>query len=322
MRITVNRARSFPRTLAPVLLACAVLAAEEPYRYEDPFWNLVYAPGGLRKLILPGDPAAIFRGRAAGDVHVELKVHEGAADGMGIRKAILERAKGEGPREGEEPRPWLLYTVRKYKAFEELHGHALYARGPHWFEVHAWVTDRTPDCEKQIRAALDALKLGEDPGCGIKARQVAALHGREPLDPEVLLEAGRLYLGEGRPALAAAVLKRARTTGKLKKKEDEALLRLLGGLALLEAGAPSDAVPWLRDAERAAEGEKAREAAYHLARAAAAAGMLDDAFAALDRAFAEGLAVPKARLSKEKELEAARKDPRWEAFWLARVEGK
>jgi hypothetical protein len=298
-----------------------VLAAEEPYRFEDPFWNLVYAPAGLRKLISPGDPAALFKGRAAGDVHVELKVHEGAADSKEIRKEILLKAKGEGPREGEEPRPWLFYTVKKYKAFEEVHGHALYPRGPHWFEVHAWVTDRTEACEKSIRAALDALKPGEDPGCGIRARQVASLHGRQPLDPEVLLEAGRLYLGDGKPVLAAGLLKRARSAGKL-KKEDEAALLLLGGLAILEAGAPSDAVPWLRDAEKAAEGEKAREAAYHLARAAAVAGMLDDAFAALDRAFAEGLVVPKARLSKEKELESARKDPRWEAFWRARVEGK
>jgi hypothetical protein len=255
-------------------------------------------------------------------VHVEIKVHEGAASAAEIRKEILARTKGEGPREGEEPRPWILYTVKKYGAFEEVHGHALYPRGPHWFEVHAWVTDRTPDCEKSVRAALDALKPGDDPGCGVRARQVAALHGRQPLDPEVLLEAGRLYLGEGKPALAAGVLRRARTAGKMKKKEDEAALLLLGGLATLEAGAPADAVPWLRDAEKAAEGGKAREAAYHLARAAAAAGMLDDAFAALDRAFAEGLAVPKARLSKEKELENARKDPRWEPFWLARVEGK
>lgn len=305
-----------------ILLVPAALAAEEPYRFEDPFWNLVYAPAGLRKLLTPGEPATIFRGRAAGDVHVELKVHEGAPDAKGIRKEILARAKGEGPREGEEPRPWLLYTVHKYGAFEEVHGHALYPRGPHWFEVHAWVTDRTPDCEKAIRAALDALKPGDDPGCGIKARQVAALYGRQPLDPEVLLEAGRLYLGEGKPALAAGVLRRARTSGKLGKKEDEAALLLLLGLATLEAGAPADAVAWLAEAEKAAEGGKARDAAYHLARAAAAAGKLDEAFAALDRAFAEGLVVPKARLSKEKELESARKDPRWEAFWRARVEGK
>lgn len=304
-----------------ILLACAALAAEEPYRFEDPFWNLVYAPPGLRKLISPGDPAAIFLGRAAGDVHVELRVHEGIADVNEIRKAILQRAKGEGPREGEEPRPWITYTVKKYKAFEEVHGHALYARGPHWFEVHAWVTDRTPDCEKGIRTALDALKPGEDPGCGVKARHVAAHRGKPPLDALVLAEAGRLYLEEGKPAMAAALLKRARALGKL-KKEDEAVVLLLGGLAMLEAGAHADAVPWLRDAEKAAEGGKAREAAYHLARAAAVAGLLDDAFAALDRAFAEELVVPKARLSKEKDLESARKDPRWESFWRARVEGK
>jgi len=277
----------------------------------------------LRKLISPGDAAGIFAGRADGDVHVELKVHEAAGDAKEIRKAIVAKAKGEGVREGEEPRPWVLYTIKKYGAFEEVHGHALYARGPHWFEVHAWVTDKTPDCEKSIRVALDALKLGEDLGCGIKARQVASRAGRDPLDRDVLWEAGRLYLEDGKPAIAAGLLKRARALGKpWEKKEDEAKMLLLGGLALLQAGAPADAVPWLRDAEKAAEGDAAREAAYELARAAAAADMLDDAFAALDRAFADGLVVTKAQLSKEKELESARRDPRWEAFWRARVEGK
>jgi len=307
-----------------MLLASAALAAEEPYRFEDPFWNLAFAPPGLRKLIAPSDIDLIFKGRAGGDVHVELRVREGTADVAAIRRGVLERAKGEGAREGEEPRPWLFYAVRKHKVFEEVHGHAFYARGPHWFEVHAWVNDRTPTAERDIRSSLDALTLGEDPGCGIRARKVAALHGREPLDPEVLLEAGKQYLAESNPALAAALLKRARAVAKpgALKKEDEAALLRAGGLAMLDAGAAADAVPWLQDAEKAAEGEAAREAAYQLARAATAAGRLDVAFEALDRAFAEGLVVTKARLSKEKELEDARKDPRWEAFWKKRVQDR
>ncbi len=307
-----------------LLLVSAALAAEEPYRFEEPFWNLAFAPAGLRKLIAPSDIDLIFKGRAGGDVHVELRVREGAAEVAAIRRAVLERAKGEGAREGEEPRPWLLYTVKRHNVFEEVHGHAFYPRGPHWFEVHAWVTDRTPTAEKDIRSSLDALTLGQDLGCGIKARKVAALHGKEPLDPEVLLEAGKQYLAGSNPVLAAALLKRARAVAKpgALKKEDEATLLRAGGLAMLEAGTPADAVPWLRDAETAAEGEESREAAYDLARAATAAGQLDVAFDALDRAFAEGLVVTKARLSKEKELEDARKDPRWEVFWKRRVEDK
>jgi hypothetical protein len=224
--------------------------------------------------------------------------------------------------QGDEPRPWLFHVVKKHKVFEEVHGHAFYPRGPHVFEVHGWVTDRTPSAEKDIRAALDALVPGDDPGCGIKAKQVAALSGREPLDPAVLTEAGRLYLSDAKPVLAAAVLRRARAVakpGELKKEEEAALL-LLGGLAMLDAGTPKDAVPWLRDAEQAATPEKACDAAYHLARAAAAAGEPDVAFEALDRAFAKGLVVPKARLSKEKELDRIREDPRWETFWRRRVQ--
>ncbi len=255
---------------------------------------------------------------------MELRVREGSADVAAIRKGALERAKGEGAREGEEPRPWLFYVVNRHKVFEEVHGHAYYPRGPHWFEVHAWVTDTTPTAERDIRSSLDALTLGEDLGCGIKARKVAAAHGREPLDPEVLLEAGKQYLAESSPAHAAALLRRARAVAKpgSLKKEDEAALLRAGGLAMLEAGAPIDAALWLRDAEKALEGEKSREAAYDLARAAAVSGQLDVAFEALDRAFAEGLVVTKARLSKEKELEEARKDPRWEAFWRKRVQDR
>jgi tetratricopeptide (TPR) repeat protein len=224
--------------------------------------------------------------------------------------------------QGDDPRPWLFHTARKHKVFEEVHGHAFYPRGPHVFEVHGWVTDRTASAEKSIRAALDALTVGDDPGCGLKARKVAATAGREPLDPQVLTEAGRLYLSEGNPALAAGVLRRARSLAKpgALEKEDEAALLFLGGIAMLDAGAPKDALPWLRDAEKAAEGDKACEAAYHLARAAAAAGEPDEAFEALDRAFAKGLVVPKARLSKEKELDKVREDPRWEAFWKRRVQ--
>lgn len=306
------------RVLA-ISVICAAAAAEEPYRFEEPFWNVAFAPAGLRKLIAPTDTATIFKGRAAGDVYVELRVHE-SIDLAALRKSLAK----DGAREGDEPRPWLLYTVTKHKVFEETHGHAFYPRGPHWFEVHAWVTDRTADAEKHIRAALDGLKVGDDKGCGLKARRVAMLHGREPLDPEVLLEAGREYLAERSPVLAASVLKRARAVAKpdALKKEDLAALLLLGGLAFLEAKAPKDALPWLRDAEKALEGEKAREAAYQLARAAAAAGEPDEAFDALDRAFAESLVVPKARLSKEKELDAIREDPRWEQFWRKRVQDK
>jgi hypothetical protein len=63
-------------------------------------------------------------------------------------------------------------------------------------------------------------------------------------------------------------------------------------------------------------------AAYQLARACAADGELDEAFAALDRAFADGLAVSRMRLSNEPELAPLRTDPRWEEFWRLRVEGK
>jgi hypothetical protein len=172
----------------------------------------------------------IFKGRAAGDVFVELRVHEGPQDASALRKALAAKVKGEGAREGEEPRPWLSYSVRRHGVFEEMHGHAFYPRGPHCFEVHAWLTDRTPTAEGDLRAAIDALSPGEDPGCGLKARRVAQLLGRDPLDPEVLLEGARQYLGEN-PPLAAGLARRAGAVAKAGSLGAEAML--VGGRLLL-----------------------------------------------------------------------------------------
>jgi len=313
--------------LALLLLPAALRADEEPYRFEDALWNVAYAAPGLRKLIAPSDPNALFKGRAQGGVTVEITVHEpkeGKADAAALRDALRERRKLKDATQGDEPRPWLSYSVTKHRVFEEVHGHAFYARGPHCFEVHAWLTDRTPSAEKDIRTALDALSVGEDPGCGVMVVRVAQRHGRRPLDPEVLIEAGRQYLAD-RPDLAAAVLRRARavaTEPDALKPEDREMLLLLGGRALLATGAAEEAALWLREAEQAATPEKAEEVAYELARACAVAGLLDDAFAALDRAFANELVVSKARLSKEKDLEPLRRDPRWEDFWRRNVEGR
>jgi len=316
----------WPAVVLPLLLA-AVAAGQEPYRFEDPLWNVTYAAPGLRRLITPSDAAALFKGRARGGVSVELKVHEpdeGSPDAAALRKTLREKLKPAQATEGDAPHPWLVYSVTRHRVFEEVHGHAFYARGPHCFEVHAWLTDRTPSADDDIRAALDALVVGEDRGCGLKVQQVAARFGRDPLDPEVLIEAGRQYL-VGRPDLAAAVLRRARTLAAepdALEAEDRAALLLLGGQALLETGAAEEAAAWLREAERAAQPEHAGEVAYQLARACSVAGLLDDAFAALDRAFAKELVVSKARLSKEKELEPLRRDPRWEDFWRRNVEGR
>lgn len=322
---------SIPRPRATLLLAlllAAGLRAEEPFRLESAPWGLRYEAAGLRPLLDPARPEQLFRGRADGDLSIEITVHEteAPADAAACREALRAQLAKKGvknPRTGDEPRPWLFASIRRLGVFDELHGHAFYARGFQCFEVHAWVADAKEGSEAAIRAALDGLVLAEDPGCGVKVMQVAARQGKDPLALPVLLEAGRAYV-EPNPGLAALVLGRARRLlePEALSKEDEARLFYLGGIALLATASWAEAAEWLAEAERRAAPDLAPQAAYQLARAAAMAGQGDAAFAALDRAFANGLVVSKARLSKEKELEPLRRDARWETFWMKRIEGR
>lgn len=302
-------------------------------KLTDPLWNLTYQAPGLSRILSPGNPALLFRGRCQGDVLVDLTVHEGARkiDGAAWRnqrRAAWTKAgrKLSEIREGDEPHPWLLCVEEKYGAFRRHHGFAFVVRGYHCFEVHAWVAERTAESETELRTALQGLSLGQDKGCGLAVREAAMAQGREDLDPKALLAAGLEYAGRrAHPALAVAVLRRAKDLAKPRELELEERWRLYraGGGALLASGAVVEAIDWLRQAEQAApKPDDARRDAYDLARACSLANQLDEAFAALDRAFAEGLVVSKARLSTEKELGNLRKDPRWESFWRERVAGK
>ncbi|MHC4971755.1 MAG: hypothetical protein ACYTG3_05440 [Planctomycetota bacterium] len=319
------------RALCVLVLAGATF---ENGKLTDPLWNLTYEAPGLSRILAPGNPALLLRGRCQGDVFVDLTVHEGAEqiDGAAwrkVRRAAWTKAgrKLAEVNEGTEPVPWLICVEEKFGAFRRYHGYSFVVRGYHCFEVHAWVAERTAESEAELRTALKGLALGEDKGCGVAVREAAMAQGRKDLDPRALLAAGIEYAA-GRRAhlgLAVAVLRRARAVAGPRELEKEERWRLyrVGGDALLRSGGALEAIDWLQLAEAAApKPEDARQAAYDLARACSLAGKLDEGFAALDRAFVEGLVVGKARLSTEKELGNLRKDPRWEKFWRERVAGK
>ncbi|MHC4732794.1 MAG: hypothetical protein ACYS6Z_19680 [Planctomycetota bacterium] len=281
------------RALCFLILAGATF---ENGKLSDPLWNLTYEAPGLSRILAPGNPAVLFTGRCPDDVFVEITALEGdqQEDGAAWRKrrrAAWTKAgrKLEEISEGDIPFAWTFATEKKYGVFKRHHGYAFVVRGYHCFEVHAWVAERTAESETALRTALKGLALGKDEGCGLAVREAAMAQGRKDLDPKVLLAAGIEY-ARGRRAhlpLAAAVLRRAKNVAQPREQPEDA-----------------------------------RRAAYALARACSLAGKLAEAFAALDRAFVEGLVVSKARLSTEKELGNLRKDPRWEKFWLERVAGK
>jgi len=323
-----------------VLLLCATLLAGENFangKLTDHFWNLSFAAPELRPILATGNPAKIFYGSCKEGVYVEITVYEAKKALTGpawraLRKAAWQKKKRRMSEEteGGEPRAWAFFIETKYGVIRQHHGYAFYARGHHCFEVHAWAPSKSDTSERAIRTALRGLELGEDPGCGLQALHVAKRASKPPTDPVVLAGAASAYLGRQfeDPVLAAALFRRARKGIKPDtfKPEERWQFFRLGGGALLVTGDLDGAIEWFAVAEKAAgeleEKDPAAECAYELARACSAAGKLDDAFAALERAFADGLVVGKGQLSREKELENARKDPRWEQFWLRHVRNR
>ncbi len=63
------------------------------------------------------------------------------------------------------------------------------------------------------------------------------------------------------------------------------------------------------------------QSAYNLACVCSLAKEIDDAFAALYRAYADGKPVADGHVSQDKDLENCRRDERWHAFWRDKVKG-
>jgi hypothetical protein len=102
--------------------------------------------------------------------------------------------------------------------------------------------------------------------------------------------------------------------------EQRWLLYESGGVA--RAAAPVEAAEWHAKAEEAAKAlegprraDRAAQSAYHLARALSQAERIDEAFAALRRAFSETKPVSAAQLSGDRALDNLRRDPRWPPLW-------
>lgn len=306
----------------PALLLLAALAAAEEYRFEDSYFGVSYAIPNLQKGLPPSDPAVLFQGRA-GEVHVEIRVHESdhEIDLAGWTKRIFgEAAEGESRR--------VEKRVVLEGAFEEWHAHALFARGLHCFEVHAWSDER-----EAARRALDGLTVGADEGAGILARRIALEKGKSPLDPAVLLEGGLEYVHGLRfrrrnLPVAAGLLARARRLARPDDLTPEQWWTLFENGGLAHAEAPEKAAEWFGLAEKAAAKlEKDAEAcsaesAYNLACACSRAKRIDEAFAALHRAYAGAKPVTDAHLSSDPDLENLRRDDRWHAFWKEKVAGR
>lgn len=311
------------RRVLAILGALAAAAAADGVRSE--FWAVAIEDPGFRKTVAMADPNAVLAGRLAG-VEIVVRVHETdrLLDAKGWRKKIrkeLGNDKDESVQEGDEPRPWFAYEKTRLGVFTEHTAHAFYVRGYHCFEVVA----KTEDDANALRKALASLRVDPDPGCSVVASRLTP-----PGEARTFLRAARDYARRGHP-LARTMLARAAkldTRPSSLEAKERWELHELGGQALLQPPEPSpaEAMAWFAKAEAAAAkleedaAEHAARSAYGLARAASLAGKLDEAFAALDRAYVgPGKPVTDGQVSNDKDLEPLRRDPRWHEFWRKRV---
>jgi len=307
-----------------------VTVAGAAEKTKDAYWGFELQLDGLRPLLNLAVPGRVYYGRT-GKLHVAVMVHEVAArkDAEGWRKERQGAVRHKkGISEVTVAGRRLLYKRTGLAGFVTRHGHAFFVRGPQCFELHLTADESVTG----LRAALDSFKLrGSAPGT-LLAYRIGRETGRKAEDPQVLLDAGIEYVSGTTyrmiiPELGAKVLGRARARMNETAYEPERLWLLyeFGGLA--HAARPVDAFAWHRLAEGAAKGvprgaERGRQSAYNAACAASRAGKLDEAFAALYRAFGGGKPVSDGHVSDDKDLENCRRDPRWHAFWREKVKGQ
>ena len=348
------------RILIPLLLLTAVLTAQEPVtppapveavvkdgKLTEPTWNFSYEARGLERGLATAKQGAIFEGRAAGSVQIEIRVTEAADKRDGKKwRAWLKEAFTKGKRamqdveESTEGLPTLIFTESKLDIFTEHHAYAFYVRGFQCFIVHAYVADKTDKSGARIKECLTGLKLGKGTGATMFEMMIAAGAGLPISDPRVTLEAGVRYAyGDQQRQgvnldLATQVLERARKAMKKDTYPAEQQYRLFsaGGYAHLakEKRDTKAAITWLAKAEEFAlkmpeEGRAQAQAgaAYNLACAYSLDGDTDKGFEALDRSFKDVMPVDAGHLTGDTDLNNLKKDQtRWDKFWKERVAGR
>jgi hypothetical protein len=301
-------------------LCLARLAATAPDVHKDAFWGYEFKLDGVRRLLALGDPALLMRGKA-GSITIELRVRESAAPRT-LAQWIDELTKG-WTRKFEQRPDGLAYTVSR-AGFVTHVRRVLVVRDLHCFDLQ--LVSGRPDAA--FDAAAAALKVAKRAPGTLMVVRIALDRGRRPDDIDVLIDAGVEYVtGQTYRTVNLALARRvfaqarARLEKEKVKKERRWWVLEYGGLALAEL--PAEAFSWHRRAEGfAPDGDKRRQSAYNAACSASRAKMLDEAFAALDRAYEGGKPVPDEHVSGDKDLENCRRDERWHTFWSRRVKGR
>lgn len=311
----------------------------------DPYWGLTYTLPGLAEK-KTGLATGKFLDASAGRVQVDIGIFEYADELTAKERRDADLKKWEDkkremrePSQGDDPAPWIVFQETSPTGSLRRHGYAWYARGCRLFLVHAHVSAETEGGAEAVKAALGGLSVGPETGAAVLAFAASRERQMPPDDPGVLLQAAQQYLNEhpdkasARPKIALGLLTQAveNLDGSPLARNPGAVTDLYTQLAIAQMKLEKydDAVATFGKAMEFAEkterrGPNQAMVQYNLACALSLAGRIEEAFAALDKAFPDAQWAPTTmkHAHEDEDLKNLRASPRWKEFWQAHPHAK
>lgn len=318
----------------------------EPRKFEkghlsDPYWGVTYDLPDVEEKKGDRQAGKLFDG-VVGRVQVEIAIWEYADELSAKDRRDAEKKKWDEKKremkdvaQGDDPAPWMTFEETSPSGALRRHGYAWTVRGCRAFVVHAHVSAEAEGGADGVKAALKGLTVGPETGAAVIV-QIVSRESQMPFDdPGVLDGAAQRYLDDkaalgARPAIAESLLLRAieNLPGSPIERKPANVLQVHLDLAIAQMKLKKydQSVETLTKcmglaAKTERQGPDAAIVQYNLACAYSLAAKLDDAFAALEKAFpaAEWAPTTVDHAKQDEDLANCRKDPRWQAFLDARA---
>ena len=320
----------------------------EPRKFEkghlsDPYWGVTYDLPELEEKKGERQSGRLLDG-TAGRVQVDIGIWEFADELSAKDRRDAEKKKWDEKKremkdaaQGDDPAPWITFEETSPSGSLRRHGYSWTVRGCRAFVVHAHVAADAEGGADGVKAALFGLKVGPETGAAVFVQIVSKQNEMPYDDPGVLDAAARHYLDfekrdvlGPRPAIAEGLLLRAieNLPGSPLERKPAGVLQVHNDLAIAQMNLKkydASIATLTKCLDLAAKtdrpGPEGASVQYNLACAYSLSGKLDDAFAALEKAFpaAEWAPTPVDHAKKDTDLENCRKDPRWGTFLEARA---
>jgi hypothetical protein len=333
---------------APPAQAPAVKRAKpiEPRTFEkgrlsDPYWGVTYELAEVEEKKGDRQAGKLFDG-AAGRVQVDIAIWEYADELSAKERRDADRKKWEeksremgNAAQGDDPAPWITFEEKSPSGSLRRHGYSWTVRGCRAFVVHAHCAADAEGAAAGVTAALGGLKVGPETGAAVIVQVVSRESQMPPDDPGVLDAAAQRYLDDKSPlgaraAIAESLLVRAieNLPGSPLSRKPAGVLQVHSQLAIAQMKLKkydASAATLTKCLELATKTERpgpdGASVQYNLACAHSLAGRLDDAFAALEKAFPAAAWAPTTveHAKTDEDLANCRKDPRWQKFLEARA---